>query len=509
MRLLKTTAAVAAVVALPLAAGCTVNSVQHDSSRPSSSLALGDVLAPATFEAANMNWGNQSVYAQAVYDTLLRQNPNGVGVEPALATKWQYNPGKTVLTLTLRTGVKFTDGTAFNATVAAENLLRFRDGTSPQRAKAAEVVTAKAITPTTLQITLKQPDPAFLVYLTQVAGLEESPKAFNTANAATVPVGSGPYTLDTKNTVVGSSYVFVRNPHYWDPASVHYDTITVNVYEDDTSMLNALRGHQLNGAGLNDNTTLPQVQQAGYKTYPTFLNMDGLYLWDRGGKLNPALGNVKVRQAINYAIDAKAFLKVSALGYGKLTQQPFRTGSAGYVQALNSTYSYDPAKAKQLLAQAGYPNGFSLTMPVNSSDPQSLNALIQQQLGAVGIKVTFQDVSTNLLPDMLAGKYAASYFQLQQDPVVPQLIGFMVAPEATWNPFHYGDSTSERLIAQVRQGGSAGAQASRELNTYLVKQAWFDPWYTVQTSFVADSATRVTVNQDNAYPNLWDITPAS
>ena len=134
---------------------------------------------------------------------------------------------------------------------------------------------------------------------------------------------------------------------------------------------------------------------------------------------------------------------------------------------------------------------------------------MQQQLGEVGIDVTYTDVGTNLLPDILGAKYSAAYFQLQQDPEPSQLITFMIAPNATWNPFKYAAPESDELIAEVRAGGEGADAAAEELNTYLVEQAWFNPWYAVQTSFVTDTDTSVTINQGNAFPNLWDIVPSS
>jgi peptide/nickel transport system substrate-binding protein len=502
--------AVALVAATALlATGCGGGGGGSGGSEASSELVLGGILAPATLDANNMNWGNQSIYAQAVYDSLLRADPNGVDVKPGLATEWEYNEDKTVLTLTLRNDVTFSDGTKLTADVAAKNLLRFKDGSSPQRTKAANVKSAKAVDDTTLQITLGYADPAFLVYLTQAPGLVESADVFDNPDIATNPVGSGPYTLDTASTVVGTSYTFKKNPKYWDPTIQYYDTLTVKVFTDNTSMLNALRGKQLNAAALADNSILPQVEQAGYKTNPLLLSMVGLYLWDREGKLNPALGDVRVRQAINHAVDTQGLLETVALGYGELTQQPFRPQSAAFDESLNSTDSYDPAKAKQLLAEAGYENGFDLTMPTNPANPQSLIALIQQQLGDVGIRVTFTDVGQNLIPDIQAAKFAASYFQLQQDPVDSQLINFMIAPNATWNPFKYSDPKANALIERVRAGGADASTAAKELNNYVVEQAWFNPWYTVQTSFMTDDKTQVTVNQDNAYPYLQDIKPAT
>ena len=119
MRLPKAAAISAALAALAIT-GCSSYASTGGaagtgaSAGSSGQLVLGDPLAPTTYQAADMNWGNQSVYAQAVYDTLLRQAPDGTAVQPDLATSWTYNSGRTVLTLTLRQGVTFTDGTKFD-----------------------------------------------------------------------------------------------------------------------------------------------------------------------------------------------------------------------------------------------------------------------------------------------------------------------------------------------------------------------------------------------------------
>src|SRR5580693_2079288 len=196
---------VAAGAALALL-GSLVLGACGGSSKAGGTLTLGVITPATTFEAPDMNWANESPYNQAVYDSLLQASPAGA-IEPHLATAWSYNAAKTVLTLTLRTGVKFTDGTPFNASVAAQNLEAFQKGTSNNAGYLVNMASATAVSPTKLVITLKQPDPAFLVYLTQNPGLMESPKAWKTPTASTVPVGSGPYVLDTKATVVGSSMV--------------------------------------------------------------------------------------------------------------------------------------------------------------------------------------------------------------------------------------------------------------------------------------------------------------
>ncbi|WAH97452.1 ABC transporter substrate-binding protein [Arthrobacter sp. MMS18-M83] len=507
--LFKSTPIVAAAALALALAGCS-GSPSGGPQQASKNLTLGNVSTPTTFDASNTRWANDSIYLQAVYDTLVKIAPNGTDVQPSLATKWSYNADETVLTMTLRSDVKFTDGTPFTADVAAQNLLRYKQGTGSLAVLLTDVTDAKATDATTLVITLKQADPALLVVLGQAPGLEESPKAFGSATAKTVPVGSGPYTLNSSQTVVGSSYVFDRNPNYWDSSSVHYDSITVKVYNDPTSLLNALRGKQLDAAAVTDNTTIDQIKAAGYTVNSQELNFSGLMLLDRDGKLNPALANVKVRQAINYAIDANAMLKAVDKGYGTLTEQVFRPGSRGYDKSLDSTYNYDPSKARQLLAEAGYPNGFTLSLPTSSVISQSLWPLLQQQLQDVGIKVNLTDVGAapNYISALLGQKYPAAFFPLRRDPSDWLNIQNLISPSAVWNPMKHSDPKVNSLISTIQTTtGDTQAAVLKQLNQYIVQQAWFDVWYAPTLNYVTNSTTSATINNGNAYPYLWDIKP--
>jgi peptide/nickel transport system substrate-binding protein len=513
-------AAVAASLAVALTA-CTAGASSSGTAGGSSAsggtsgnnsggtLTLGLLVPATTFEAPDMNWANESPYGQAVYDTLLQASPSGT-IEPHLATAWSYNAAKTVLTLTLRTGVKFTDGTAFDASTAAQNLEAFQKGTSDNAADLVNMQSASAASPTKLVITLKQPDPAILVYLTQNAGLQESPKAFSGSTAKTVPVGSGPYELDASATVPGSTYVFTANPGYWDKAQQHYGKLVMNVYNTSASLLDAIQGGQVNAANTFDNNSITQIQNAGFAVWPLQLNWVGLLLLDRDGSMAAPLANVKVRQAINYAFDRPALLKALGDGYGSVTTQIFPTYSPGYESSLDSYYTYDPAKAKQLLAQAGYPNGFTLNMPEATALGASTYALIAQQLEAVGIKVNYTSLTGNqIFTAILAPKYPATYFILQEDPTAWQESQFVIAQTATWNPFHDASPTIAGYIKTIQTGSAgAAAAATKELNQYLVQNAWFAPFFRAQSSFVSDKNTKVTVQAGNALPYLWNIAPS-
>ena len=306
---------VASVALVLAAAGCGGSSSGGGGSSKGTTLTIGVIRPATTFLAADINFANESPYGQAVYDTLLKADPAGK-VLPSLATEWSYNDTKTVLSMTLRDDVKFTDGTPFNADAAAQNLIRFRDGNSPNKSFLVSLADAKAVDATHLVLTLKQSDPGLLNYLTQNAGMQESPAAFTKPDNKTNPVGSGMYMMDTKTTVIGSSYVFTKNPNYWDKASQHYEKLVIKVYTDPTSMLNAVQGKQINGAKLVNNDFNAQIKASGYDLAEWELDWTGLLLLDRAGTINPALKDVRVRQAINFAFDKQAMLKAFGKGYG-------------------------------------------------------------------------------------------------------------------------------------------------------------------------------------------------
>jgi peptide/nickel transport system substrate-binding protein len=509
---MKGAAVLAAATVLTLA-GCAGGSGNGGGSggegESGGTLTWGVIVPATTFSAQNSNWANESPYMQAVYDSLLKAAPDGE-IEPNLATEWSYNEDNTVLTLTLRDDVEFVDGEKFNADAAVQNLLRFRDGTSPNATNLRNLEDAVAVDETTVELTLTAPDPALLTYLTQNSGLMESPAAFESADVDTVPVGSGPYVLNSDETVVGNTYVFDKNEEYWNPEDQHYDKLVLNVYTDATSLLNAVQGGQVNVSNVLDNTSIPQMEGAGYTVNAQELNWAGLLLNDSEGKLTPELADVRVRQAINYAFDRPALLEALGAGYGTVTTQIFPTFSPSYDESLDSFYEYDPEKAKDLLEQAGYGDGFTLKMPSTSALPANNFTLVAQQLEDIGITVEYTDLPIqNYIQDILAQKYSAATFQLQQDPTDWQLAQFQIAANSTWNIFKVEDPKVEELVGAIQTGDEAAAAAAgKELNAYLVEQAWYAPWYRPQASFVSDANTKVTVQVGNAVPYLWNVVPA-
>jgi peptide/nickel transport system substrate-binding protein len=502
--------AVAAVVGLGLA-GCSGSgsstTASGGSGGASGSVVLGSLVQPTSYAANGAGWANEALLQQAVYDTLLHADPDGK-IVPWLATSWTLSADKLTLTLKLRTDVTFTDGTKFDADAAAKNLIRFRDGTAPNKSFLAALKDAKAVDPTTLALTLSAPDPAMLTYLTQAPGLTESPKHFGASDEKTNPVGSGPYILDTGKTVVGSSYAFKANPNYFAKDQQHWATLTIKIYSTPATEVNAIKGGQVDGMNVLDSTTAPQIKGAGFTLVEHELDWSGLAIFDRGGKLVPALKDPRVRQAINYAVDRKGMLTAAAQGNGTVTSSVFPTYSPGFDAAVESYYTYDVGKAKALLAEAGFPS-FEMTLPQVPGFGQVQNDLLKQYLGAVGITVKFVTVPiNNVIADILGAKYAAANFQLQEDPTAWQESNFLLTDGATFNPFKVKDDKVAAWVTTIQTGSDAdAATATKELNKYVVEQGIMAPYYRLKGFWAQSSKISAQAQAGNAIPYLYSITP--
>ena len=509
-----TMTAVATAAALVLA-GCSGASTAAGGSAAPGSTTKGGTLTIATvvdvksFDPAQAHIGHYVQYDQPVYDTLIRRKPDNTLV-PMLATTWVYNADKTVLTLTLRSGVTFSDGTALDANAVKVNLDRFRTGNGPDASTVALISDVTAKDPTTVVITLKSPDPSLLLDLATQDSFIASPKAIDGGKIATTPVGSGPYTLDASATVPGSTYTFTKRKGYWDPSLQVYDTIVLKPITDTKATLNALLSGQVNAANIAVKDSA-QAASGGLTEYKYGTDWQGLLIFDRNGATVPALKDVRVRQAINYALDKATILKQVNLGLGTVTSQVFGPATTAYQKSLDDAYPYDPAKAKDLMAQAGFASGFSVSMPTVAGfmDP-ALTAGIGQNLKDIGITVNWQNVSgSDFIGDLVKGKFPMAWFSLfQGSPWTAS--NQILTPNATYNPNHTTDPKVESLIATIQTGTDAEqASAAKELDAYITSQAWFAPLYRPDFTFFTDKKTTTQAQAMQAVPSIYGYAPAS
>ncbi|WP_341994700.1 ABC transporter substrate-binding protein [Microbacterium sp. LWH7-1.2] len=504
----KVSAATVAIAALALTgcAGAGEDGSASSGSGRADQLTIATSAAPASYDISEGgDYGNRSPFFQAVFDTLLQKDSSGE-IEPWLATEWSYNDDNTVLTLTLRDDVEFTDGTKLDADAVAASLAYVRDGSGPLASGLAGKEFT-ALDATTVAISQPAPDPSLIDQLSFAPGLIQAPSTFDDPDAATEPVGSGPYVLDTTSTVTGSTYIYTANPDYWNPDAIKYDNLTIRVLEDPTATLNAIKAGEINGARLKDNVTIPQVEASGWTVESNQLDFQGLLLFDRAGTMAPELGDVRVRRAINMAFDREALLEALQDGHGTVTEQVFRPASVGFDESLDTTYAYDPKGAKALLAEAGYPDGFTLDM---GSTPlfQTTNALVAQQLADIGVTVKYDEAPTaQWYSDMTAGKHPAEWMSLGQEQDWMQ-IRALIAPDAPWNPLHSQDPQVDEYIKTIQMGTKDEAdQATKDLNAYLVEQAWFAPFFRVDLPYAVDAKTNLEFWPTNAYPSIFGFSP--
>jgi peptide/nickel transport system substrate-binding protein len=492
----------ASVVAMALAGSALAGAAPAFAANKSE-LVIGSLLDVKSWDPSQADIGHMAPLYQAAYDNLILRTPDGK-YKPNLATSWKLNADSTVMTLELRSGVKFTDGTAFDAAAAKANLDNFIKGNGPQAGTltgaSVAVVDANSIT-----ITLKDPNPELAYYLSTTDSYMASPKALGTAGLKTTPVGSGPYIIDPSSSA-GSQEVFVANPNYWDKSKIKFKKVTFKIMGDTTARLNALLSGQID-ATLLDTKTAPTAKKRGLTQYLNNVDWQGLLMFDRNGKINVFLKNVKVRQAIAYAINRAALLKAIQDGQGEITNQPFAKTSPAYDTALDKAYPFDIKKAKQLLTEGNASGGFDLTMAA-WPDP-TMNAIVGDQLKAIGINVTWvQTPAADYRNALKTGKYAAGIFQLfQGTPWVA--INQLATPNGSWNILHSTDPVIDKALASLKDDASEknlNAQATI-INRFLVQNAWYIPFYRVPQLFFAGKRVKTANQAQNAVPYLYSYAP--
>lgn len=474
-----------------------------------SELVIGQVDIPSAFDLSGYATGTKTQYFTAVYDTILRQDGAG-NIVPGIATEFSYDDTRTELTLTIRDGVTFTDGVVLDAHAVVANIEAFRNSSTPDLSNADYVESVTAPDATTVVLTLSEPDPMMLHWLTQPLGFLSSPESWDNPDVATNPVGSGPYILDTEATVVGSTYVFEKNPNYWDKDLGQWDTLKFVYFADPTALLNAIQAKQVDASTITTIpiSAIPQVEGAGFALETTQLDWTGLMLLDRDGVAAEPLKDVRVRQAINHALDREGMLAALRLGKGTVSTQIFGPSTAGFDDSLNTRYPFDLDKAKSLMAEAGFADGFVLEMPSSSMIDSSLLTQIQQQLSEIGITVSYTDVGTNLISDIMAAKFPATWFQLASASDW-QTATFAVTPSALFNAYSSETPEVSALLDVMQKGTTADADAAaKELNALLVEEAWFAPFYFIDNNFAAQPGVDVTMAADMVVPYMYLIQPA-
>ncbi|CAK9884541.1 MAG: Glutathione-binding protein GsiB [Candidatus Erwinia impunctatus] len=309
-------------------------------------------------------------------------------LEPVLAEGYQVSGDGIIYTIKLRQGITFQDGTLFNADAVKVNLDRASNPENKlKRYNLFKSISAtEVVDPYTVKITLRQPFSAFINTLASPAAAMISPAALKKygKDIGFHPVGTGPYEFVAWNQ---TDYVKVQKyPGYWKSGYPKLDSITWRPVVDNNTRATMLQTGEANFA-----FPVPYEQAALLEKNPQIDLVSSPSIMQRYISMNVTqkpFDNPKVREALNYAINRQALIKVAFAGYATPATGIVPEAIAGAQQY--PAIKYDPAKARELLKEAGYPEGFSTTLwsSHNHSTAKKVLQFTQQQLAQVGVKVT-------------------------------------------------------------------------------------------------------------------------
>jgi peptide/nickel transport system substrate-binding protein len=320
--------------------------------------------------------------ADNIFDTLTVRGADNK-LKPGIATKWKQVDPMT-WQFTIRKGVKFTNGEALDAKAVAFSINRLLDPvTKSPIVELVNVKDAVAVNGTTVNFEMKAPDPVIPAKVSLFGGVILPPKLLQKEGAAAFaqkPIGSGPYEFVSRKQA--DEIVLKANPGYWGtkPATKN---LVFKIMPDPASALAALQSGQVdivtgitkdaaNQLGSSPDTKV--LSTAGIRTYT--VNVDTI-------TAGP-LAKTDVRAALNYAVDVPTIIDTVMAKAAKQTPTLIPSSVYGFDPSVKP-FSYDPAKAKKLLAKAGYADGFSTTLSASSAD-SALAQAIAGQLGKVGVK---------------------------------------------------------------------------------------------------------------------------
>lgn len=504
MRRLHVGAVAGLAVGALLLAGCTGagGSAGGAGSGNDSTLTLG-----ATLDMYGWNPDTQPGYqnwaADAVWDKLASCNAVGE-LEPGIAESWEISEDNTSFTAHLREGQSFTDGTPVDAEAVKAVFEHVAKGPS---AADYEGVTYEVVDAQT--ITIAWPEPQ-VVLANKICSPYIASAEWIAAGEFDVPVGSGPYIIDEKATTTGSVYTFTKNEDNWNADHYPYEKLVIKVLENDAAAVSALKTGQVD-AGIVGNTSVKEVEASGLDILQFKGQTTRLLLTDHLGEVVPALGDVRVRQAINMVFDKEQVAEKLYLGNAEPTAQVFREGTAAYIEDLEDPYPYDIEAAKALMAEAGYPDGFALELPtMEGQNFETLMPYVKQQLAEIDIEVTEVPLSgANAIDDLLSGTYPVVLWQLGNLGNSALQIYIESTPDGWWNLEHQPDDyVDSRYAALATATPEEAVKLQQEINQYVVDQAWFAPMVYTGTSFAYD-ADKVSIptqsDQEALTPRLVDF----
>jgi len=421
----------------------------------------------------------ENTNASPALETLGRYDSEGK-MQPWLAESWEVDAESLKIKIKLREGIKFHDDTDFNAEAVKWNIEQWH---LANRAEIANIESVQVIDTYNLELKLKTwqnstlDDLLWMVQIVSPTAYEKNGKEW----MLTHPVGTGPFVFDSFTPDV--SLKFVRNENYWQPGLPYLDSFEWVIIPDQNTAKNAFMGKEvdivlfLTGSQVDEFRSNKDVEVVPLAS-PIGQLANGII----GDSVNPnsPFHNVKVRQAIGYAVDRKLIAETIYMGYVTPTNQFGAPGVWAYNPDL--PFEYNPEKAKQLLAEAGYPNGFSTTitgMPQHSD----LMAAIQAFLADVGINVEVNVVESAKYHAQTAETYdGMMVYAYTTDADITSTLNRHFGPNAAiWGP---NTLKVDEVFNLIQEAAGAKDEAERIAKTHALQKAVYQDHALVTSLYV-------------------------
>ena len=324
-----------------------------------------------------------------IYEGLIKVDQNGQFI-PGLATSWEVSPDGKVYTFHLRKGVKFHNGEAFNAQVAKWNIERAKgeETVNPHPEYFRGITEIEMPDDDTLIITLEEVDALFIAHMAEGDAVMLPMQGYEDAKSN--PIGTGPFKF--VEWVRGDRVEMVRYDEYWNSELPYLDKVVFKFIGDASAQIAALKAGDIDVIGYiaAPESAMELSQDKRFKVFAG--TTTGEVIMSTNNKAEP-FDNKLVRQAIAYAIDRQTVVDLVMFGYGTPIGSHWSPSTPYYVD-LTEKFAYNPEKAKELLAEAGYPDGFEATikLPAIYSYSRRAGEVIADMLTDVGIDLEIEIV---------------------------------------------------------------------------------------------------------------------
>ena len=419
---------------------------------------------------ANAQDSDYDLYAQ-IYEPLISMDASG-NLIPCLAESWDVQD-ETTIVFKLKQGVVFHDGTPFNAEAVKFVMDWYKsEECSPWFAsQIVELESVEVIDDYTVKMTLSEPSAVFLTSMSNYTSLMISPEAIKTYGdeLSLNAVGTGAFKL--KEAVEGDHYTLVRNEDYWglgeDGLPLPYlDEVVIKIIDDETVKATNLISGDVQLTDYLKTAVNIQMLQANSSVSVSRLPTADVYCLFPNVNYD-MLQDVRVRQAIAYALNTDEMAAAMTQGLGSRSIWP--VGVNQWFYSDYTPYSYDPEKAKSLLAEAGYPDGFDITLQCISREPDNtIMQIVQQQLAAVGINVKLESMErlawVDLYTKQLGGQLGLAKMTYPRVDAYVQLNTNMGGTSSN-NYSQYKGEEFNKLLDQIKM------EYDMEARKELLKQA--------------------------------------